>query len=147
MSDAIPAKKRRSYALPSPERVAHNAFVAHYRVYCFRVDVEMIRKEFRRQFGRPRADNWQERRKAVLWAACMDLKRVRKTLSGGHARELIAEKYRRVPLGIGTANRKIVLEISGTTLWRVYRLGVHLAGRSPDLLTRKGGRPRKKESL
>jgi hypothetical protein len=127
---------RRRRKMISAERAAYNSFVNHFRAYEFDIDIETVLKKFRTRFHRPVIRDWQEVSRALIWNACIELKRVKRTLFPGSARRLISEKYNGVPIGISCDGRVIALHLSPTSLWRQERKGAHLAGGSPDAYTK-----------
>lgn len=106
----------------TPEQGAHRAFIEGYRAGKFGIDYDAATKAFRYRFGRRPKEDWQERRIAILILACSECRRVARTLPGGKARRLIAEKYDGILLGIGVEKRPIFLRLSQLTLWRFCNL-------------------------
>lgn len=125
-------------ALSGCERAAHEAFERCYRERCFTVNVDQVLLAFQARFYRPAIDDWQERRKALLTTACLELRRISRTLSSGNARNLVAEKYNGAPIGTRANGSVMRLLLSSVSLWRVYRLRPHLGSGSPDLTSNRG---------
>lgn len=105
------------------EQVAHDAFIAHYRANNFGVDVE---KSLRHAsaFGLV-INDWLTRYKALLFAACKDVRSARKILSPGKARRLIAEKYNGLMVA-RVFGKAITLAATSGILYRAGKRGFQL---------------------
>ena len=114
---------------------ADAAFIAEYRAQHFGIDVAKTLRWFRKKYGRTVPIDWQERRLALLIAACIELDQVALKLSGGKARKLIAAKYHGASLGPSeSTGREVTLRLSPTSLWKYHKSGAHLPGGPPDML-------------
>jgi hypothetical protein len=112
-----------------------NAFIADYTAHHFEIDLGTTLAQFRKKYARIGPVDWQERRFAVLLAACVELDAVKQHLSGGKARKLIVAKYRHAPLGQRSKpGHEVLLRLSSSSLRKYHKIGAHLPGGSPDEL-------------
>jgi hypothetical protein len=117
------------------ENANHQAIIDSYRRGNWSVDVAKRLTDFRREYGRPVGDDWQETRKALVIAALREVTALRENLPAPLARQLIAEKYRGLSLGLSDSKgEQVTLRVSATTLWKLEKLGAHLPGGSPEAL-------------
>ncbi|MEY2511124.1 MAG: hypothetical protein QOE26_1887 [Verrucomicrobiota bacterium] len=117
------------------ENANHQAIIDSYRRDNWCVDVAKRLTDFRREYGRRIRDDWQETRKALIIAALREVTALRENLPAPLARQLIAEKYRGLSLGLSDSEgEQVTLRVSATTLWKLEKLGAHLPGGSPEAL-------------
>jgi hypothetical protein len=129
---ARPARKPSKPA--TSQCAAQQAIIDQYRRERFSVNVSDVVAQFRKRFERPPLDDWQETRKALLIAAFDDLEALlREKLPPSLTRQLVAEKYRSLPLGVSeTTGRNVALRVSATTLWKCQKR--YLESGSPESL-------------